>query len=513
MLRFKVIYDGVNLNDSIEGFTTTETTGRFVGGKDVTAKDNAFDGSYIVSKRVDSKTITVEFTVNAMTKVKLNDQMATLQRVLNTSEAKELRFTDEPDRCYKAICTALKIDKTYERGLTGTITFLVPDGLAHAVTSKSFKLTQDDGAYHFLVQNDGNVPVPVSFRMTIPEGAENGYIGLISDKSAMEFGDIEELDVTTKKKNVTLVNLTTGTQISNALTVGSGVMTENFAKNGTFKTVTNYGDNKSYLVMNTLGAYNSTSWYGACGMMSIPEDTTYPEQELLNWKLTFKLAYATHKRQRQTGMIQIVVGYQDDSGADKLMCDLHLVKSSQNNNNAKAMFKIDGATASSGDVLKQQYQPRSDNGPTKPNSNEIYIQKEGGKFTLCFGGRAYTYYVPSAANRIPKTITVALLDVKGRSETLYYMGVSSIKFEKINVSYEYDIPNRYQGGDVLDVNGKEGKFYVNGNAKMSDEVLGTSYIKAEPGTTEVVMSTSSFCPISQMVNKDDCVAYIEEAWL
>ena len=432
-----------------------------------------------------------------------------------------LAFSDETDRYYNAICDGVQTETIYSDGMTGSISFTVPDGMAHGKLLKEFKLkplykegTTTIVGYKFDVENNGNVAVPVNFKIPIPAGEENGYLGLAATTGAMEFGDIEETDKVPATKAVTLFKYATADEIKSAMTVGSGVLTEAFAHSGKFATAT-YPDKETYLVNGSdWGSSNSTKWYGACGRIPIPEDTKYPSQALTRWVLGFRLAFATHLRKRQTGMIQIVVAYKDSSGAEKLLCDMHIIKDNFANNRARMKFKITGANAKNGDVKEVDYEPRSDRGITRPgNGKEIWIQKYYSKFTICFAGKQYSFSVPSAKNLIPSSVTIAFLDRKDSQESLYYLGVKSIYFQKI-CSYIADIPNRYQPKDVLEINGQKGKFYVNGNPQMADEVLGTTYITAEPNTTtEVEVTASTFCPMSKVYKENKAIAWIEEAWI
>ena len=474
------------------------------------------------------KTIEVPFTMEHNIESKYN----ALQAALSVTEPCELIFGNQPQKYYKAIptgTTEMEEVSTYGKG---AITFLIPDGVAHSNTIKKYDLVPlyKDGTttiigYKFDVKNEGNVAVPVSFHIPMASSEENGYLGLAASTGAMEFGNIEEADTTTAYKNVCLLNLQGGAAIKNAMTVGSGVMTEAFAHSGEM-TIAEYYNPKSAKSAGMFlknganwGSTNNTMWYGACGRIPIPADTVYSSQPLYNWQLNINLAFASHSRIQQTGMMQIVIAY-NDNGTEKLMCDMHIMKDNWGNNNARMKFKIQGANGQSSDLSKMdvkeyRYEPRSDVGITCPgNGKTIYIRKYKSKFTICFNGEQFSYDVPDNATRIPTSITIAFLDRKDFKEHLVFMGVQSIQFFKTNVGYQVDVPNRYAAGDVLEIRGDEGKFYVNGNQQQVDECLGTKYIKASPNaTTEVQMSVSSWCPISKIYDEGKAYAWIEEAWL
>lgn len=474
------------------------------------------------------KTIEVPFTMEHDIEKKYN----ALQTALAVDEPCKLVFGNQPQKYYNAIPTGTTEMEEVSVYGKGTITFLVPDGVAHSKALKTFKLvplyktnTTTIIGYKFDVKNEGNVAVPVSFHVPMASGEENGYLGLAAPTGAMEFGNIEEADTALAYKNVCLLNLQGGEAIKNAMTVGSGVMTENFGHTGKFMTVDYYhpktGAYAGNFIINQAdwGSTNDTNWYGACGRIAIPADTVYASQPLYNWQLNIDLAYATHIRQRQTGMIQIVVAY-NEGGTEKLMCDMHLMKDNWGNNKARMKFKIQGANGQTSDLSKMDvkeygYEPRSDTGITCPNNGRtIWIKKYKSKFTICFNGQQFSYDVAANATRIPSSITIALLDLKNSQETMAYMGVKRVQFFKTNVGYQLDVPNRYAAGDVLEIHGDEGKFYVNGNQQQADECLGTTYIKAAPNaTTEIQMNVSSWCPIKKIYDEGKAYAWIEEAYL
>ena len=83
-----------------------------------------------------------------------------------------------------------------------------------------------------------------------------------------------------------------------------------------------------------------------------------------------------------------------------------------------------------------------------------------------------------------------------------------LTFRKDNVADWRDIPNRYQEGDVIYIDGKSGKTYKNGSPNAGDEVRGSTYFKVPPGETKVQFFFSDFCEPLPFVT-----AKIREAYL
>ena len=92
-------------------------------------------------------------------------------------------------------------------------------------------------------------------------------------------------------------------------------------------------------------------------------------------------------------------------------------------------------------------------------------------------------------------------------KALTYAGLNVLTFRKDNVEKWKDVPNRYANGDVVEIKGSEGKVYVNGMVKMGDEVTGTTYFKAQPGTNSIEVLNSDWAEAV------DATATIREAWL
>ncbi|MDU7500658.1 MAG: phage tail family protein, partial [Streptococcus thermophilus] len=110
-------------------------------------------------------------------------------RVLHTERPVELKLPDEPDRYYLAIVkgdvTLKGISDWYDQT---EIEFLVPDGVAHSTTYRSFENPKiENNKMVFDLVNDGSVNAnPI---ITVKHNSENGYIGLVNSTGICELGD------------------------------------------------------------------------------------------------------------------------------------------------------------------------------------------------------------------------------------------------------------------------------------------------------------------------------------
>ena len=78
----------------------------------------------------------------------------------------------------------------------------------------------------------------------------------------------------------------------------------------------------------------------------------------------------------------------------------------------------------------------------------------------------------------------------------------------MNVEKWRDVPNRYAAGDVVTIDGETTKVYRNGMNITGDEITGSCYFLAPPGSTEVEFYFSDFCDPPPVIE-----ASIREAYL
>ena len=339
--------------------------------------------------------------------------------------------------------------------------------------------------------------MPIDYEIT--HNHENGYIGIVSEYGAIELGRIDEEDDATANKSVTLVNFTKCADFD-AMTTGGITSESTYEKNGTFKEI-NY-KNRSWLSLSTLG---SGSYYkGACKTLTIPADEN-GEIGAKNFKAQCRVDYETVKRLRQTGMLQFVIG--DEDGA--VLALIYFNKNSKTSNTAQYRCRVGKQ-----DKNKINFTPNYQNLTTK-SGNLISITKTGGVFAFDICGKKYQYRDDTLAEKKAMTITIFMGNMPGAVESFFStssnlgrMLVTDLSFRKDNVSYTYDIPNRYPEGCVVKVEGESTKVYVNDVESPGDEVRGSKYFFAPPGETKVRFYHSEFSTPAPTIK-----AYIREAYL
>ena len=139
------------------------------------------------------------------------------------------------------------------------------------------------------------------------------------------------------------------------------------------------------------------------------------------------------------------------------------------------------------------------------------IRKEGDKVTFYWFGNYPSYRSSAIRNMECKKIQVAFTQFDSRGLGNKYVTrnyLRSLEFQKMGVEKWRDVPNRYQEGDVVSIDGEAARVYVNGMANTGDEMIGTKYFHVPPGETKVQFYYSSFCNPAPVVT-----ARIKESFL
>ena len=131
-MTLSITFNGTNISKWLDGILLVT---RNVGQNRVPQLDQVgrSDGKMFSYIRADEGTI----TVTAIVRTDVNKKRRLLADALTTSTPAKLIFADEPDIYYNAISTGqTTLDEAYLHN-TLTITFTVPDGIAHSVATKT----------------------------------------------------------------------------------------------------------------------------------------------------------------------------------------------------------------------------------------------------------------------------------------------------------------------------------------------------------------------------------------
>lgn len=149
----------------------------------------------------DESKIVVSFLVRHDLVTKRRD----IAGLLATSEPAQLIFGDEIDKYYMAIADdQTTLTEKFRHG-NGEITFIVPDGLAHAVFDQTLTNQAKDGSLKNTINlhNIGTEPTPV--KVTAEFAKENGFLGLSLAGHYYQIGNAQEANGVTYDDSQNLV--------------------------------------------------------------------------------------------------------------------------------------------------------------------------------------------------------------------------------------------------------------------------------------------------------------------
>lgn len=421
----------------------------------------------------------------------LRDQIA---RVLNTRETHELVLPDEPNRYYNAIPTGdVELEGISNWYDETTIKFFVPDGVAHISATRSFNFVKNDfGVYEAEIVNDGSEDAYVSYEIKLKK--ESGFVGIVSEYGAMQFGKVDEADGYTARKNVTVLsnqkgdfaNWADGTVCyENQRKIVTTQMTSDAAFNGRLGLLPS-----SFRTSGTSGALQ----YGAVKEYTL----TNPISQWYIWAR----AWFETGLMGQTGAWCLTV--LDES--NHLIAGMAIEKDDTVGNTANVRFLMGDGSGGSRTVKTIPFTP-SYWIPPNPygsegratNSNMFDLVKEKDRVQFFWYGGYYPYYDSHLANVKAKKIQFFVGQYAGRNTTdrlVTHHYLNDFSFYQLHVDYWKDVPNRYPSGSTIAIDGEKGQIKVNNQIRLDDEILGTTYFKVPPGKTKVRLLVSSFAEVA-----------------
>lgn len=421
----------------------------------------------------------------------LRDQIA---RVLNTRETHELVLPDEPNRYYNAIPTGdVELEGISNWYDETTIKFFVPDGVAHISATRSFNFTKNNfGVYETEIVNDGSEDAYVNYEIKLKK--ESGFVGIVSEYGAMQFGKVDESDGYMDRKNVTVLsnqkgdfaNWADGTVCyENQRKIVTTQMTSDAAFNGRLGLLPS-----SFRTSGTSGALQ----YGAVKEYTL----TNPISQWYIWAR----AWFETGLMGQTGAWCLSV--LDES--NHLIAGMAIEKDDTVGNTANIRFLMGDGSGGSRTVKTIPFTP-SYWLPPNPygsegratNSNMFDLVKEKDRVQFFWYGGYYPFYDSRLANVKAKKIQFFVGQYAGRNTTdrkVTHHYLNDFSFYQLHVDYWKDVPNRYPSGSTIAIDGEKGQIKVNNQIRLDDEILGTTYFKVPPGKTKVRLLVSSFAEVA-----------------
>lgn len=485
-------YNGVYLENEIDGYRTLSVTGRELMESEVTDQEiDGMDGSYYRYKTTPTRTITVKYQLRARGSREFRDAFNKMNKLLSGEQVKVI-FNDESDKYFIGTKTSNTQVDGGSNNVIGEIEIYCSDPRKYSTTEKEFVAT--DGVLNIV--NEGTVPVSIDYDITTT--SETGYIGLVSEEGIMQYGKIEELDGETYKQSEWLASIDDFYKCSDDIG-GTDVMHPSYGTNGTLAEHTWFGN--KFIGLGSAGTKKGNA-NGGLRTLVLPADSSGDASGAKNFYCWFHLCFYAGLM-GQTGEMCINFLTEDD----KFICGCNWYKTDAIGNTGHYEIWANGKVLKNWQFTTSHLQAQN---PFYYKWGSCDVLKEGANIRFFFWARYYNFYIPEIENMKCAKIQIAFKQWGDRSgnKVMSMMGFDVIDFEKMNVEKWKDIPNRYPNDTNITIDGKSSHVYVNGMARLEDEVLGTQYFKAPVGTSEVKVTCSEWTKSQPTVK-----ARIREAWL
>ena len=424
------------------------------------------------------KQIMMEFQITNSTARELSEFRRRMAEILYSDEPKRLIFSDEPNIYYEAIVDGEPVLEEDDMYSSGTITWLIPDGVAYSTAEFSFDGVQQNGYQTITIQNNGTEWADVDYEITHQH--ENGFIGLVSKYGVIQLGKQEEADGENYEASEELFNGYSLFQDDH----GTSYQNPENTTQGTLEVKNVAG----YNVMALKGGQATSGyWNGGMRTLTIPVDS--------EGRRGAKNFYCYTQHWFETGLMG-QTGAQTIAfltGDNKVICAMSINKSDSVGNTARIEWFAPGNTL----IRREEFQPTAYEGNPfnlKMGCHNDFL-KEGEKLRIFWYGTYMERNIPEIKDMECEKIQIWIGQWGDRNLTNQYVThnyLKSIWFRKDNVEKYRDVPNRYRAGDVVSIDGESTKVYVNGMPAKGDEINGSNYPKVPPGTTEVQFCYSSF---------------------
>ena len=400
---------------------------------------------------------------------------------------------------------SISMQETSGRRSTGSIKFIVPDGVAHSSAYKNFNSdsnaqTTTDKMVFDLVNNGTVEAFPI---IRVKHNAENGYIGLVNNNTAFEMGNREEADTEPVKRSEVLLDFR-GDKIADgfARAVKNSSVTNSRWDNitGTSELTTVDGKKRIKVREQASGAYNEN--YGAGLSWEIPADST-GQKGSLNDYIFCKLVYQLDSV-AQCGFIKVAVS--DTSGQF-----LYGIETYKRYNGLYCGFNVFATDNAGGyNFLKTLLFDSSSDKNTNPfalSKGQFELQRNDERVQVYYNGSHYDFIVPEIKGKKSAKIHVTIGAFRGKA-IIPHLYLDELMYRKDFVQASRDIPNRYPIGSNVVINSEDDTVYIDGIAKVGEVVDGSQWLSIPPGDSKLEMYFSSF-----IKKKPTVTIEFEERWL
>ncbi|MDW8759478.1 phage tail family protein [Streptococcus suis] len=487
-------FNGVNFSELVEVHDIRRDIGNDTS---IELGDISNIGSSLISSSEGPKYIEIDFSIWTPSRNPLKHKIAGL---FHTEGVAKLTFSDEPDKYYLAKKTGkVSMRETEGYRSVGTVTFCIPDGVAHSTAYKTFQTPTASGTkLTFDLVNNGNVPAyPI---IDVNHTSENGYLGFICVEkdvksgqpmsSMMEIGSREKVTQTPIQRSATVLDYK---DMSVALSAAS--------RNGAVP-----GFNKSYTMdFTTVAGPNGSKRLGPvvtnyigekAGLLTweIPQNASNTVSERIAWNMTvFAPMYSLV-------LPSITICVSDTNG--QFLYGIEYRKSHIGNVYHMLIYTADGSGRTR--VVKtQEFSTLSS--PFGLKGDNIEISRSKQTLTVTYPGGTFTVQVPEIKDKVAKQIH-AVYTRSGWGEAFF--GIHSLSYRRDFTEQPREVPNRYANGSVVNIDCEKDRIVVNGLDQTNDLVHGSDFLVIPPGKSTLEVYSSDFATSPPRVE-----IKFEERWL
>ena len=347
----------------------------------------------------------------------------------------------------------------------------------------SAKLNSEN-VLEFEINNSGTVPVPADYRIKLKK--ESGFIGLVSEYGAMQFGLVNEADGT-------MVESDKSKQLTNNINGNFDNWTNGttFYQDQNKKSVTTMSANATYGLGILPASFSNTAnsnFFGAIKEIPLSESAR-------NWYLWAQAWFETG-RMGQTGMWTLAIVDEQN----KPIAAYILRKGDTTGNKAQCYFWLNGKIVKTFDFTASYWEKDNPYESESKNArrNPFDIRKEGNRVRFFWRG-SYYYYTDSAIENVKASkVQFFVGQFKGRNTSMQkvtHMYINNLAFTKLNVETWRDDPNRFPNNSEIFISGSETLLYLNEMPRPDDEIRGSTWFKVPPGLTTVQLLLSDFAEV------------------
>lgn len=435
-------------------------------------------GKMFVRSKFDEKVILMPFIL----RYDLNKKRRELAAALSSLTPQKLIFSDEPDKYYMAIPNNyVNLDEINFLG-KGTIEWLIPDGVAHAIDPKIY--TMSDGLV--TINNQGSYKTPIRWVVDFPSDCES--FGLVTEDKIMEFGHSGTEDIDEDLSNTVLFDdpMKSSTSGQYSRNVGKIRWRNDSGENtsqvqGTLKyesdaiTVDSYGPS---------GA-DDAFWHG-------PTLTRFFEpfsDGEVYQRFNFKPNGATKDKAKKQGLIELNFVDEDNN----FVCGFEM------KDNTDSKYQVEYKFYAGEAVIKSGFLPASVLSKNGGFFGMIRIKKVGNNFDFYLarlldnpkGGfteswkATHNWTNEEVAMLKPARVDMAMLN--WRNKQPMYQSITHLRVTRYATRNNSLIPKTFNAGDQLVIE-ESGRLLLNGIVANGFSVIGTDYIQAEVGSNEIFFS-------------------------